>query len=778
MFDEIRMAKKPDGQADFQDIMTFKFGQYWSPYPFSINLNNSSLVLFPKIKGPNDPTNSLNWDQDWTGEIWTADTTIPETDASLIYTFDKNTEAVIIPKDKIYNKTQLIVRIRGTMPNGADILYDQFFITLSTETGEVGGTGTGGEVLPGDGGEVGGGGGEPTIVIQIPCYVTTLSPANTVLENVGGVIDLSITTSLESCAWTPSTSSDWLIVPEDEFVGNRTVQISVLENETNEVRVGTVVVGGYEFTVIQKGVPVEIEIPDYGYSTTINPANIIIGTEPYSGSFDVVVGKSDAQWNIEVDDFIVLDGPSTRTGNSTVSFRVLENTDQESRLGKISAAGGNFHIYQRGVQAPIVEESEFITQFTPEYVLHTRNASSGSDSFSVKTNVEGVQWNATVNHIGSSQPWVTITNGQGNGNGVVTYTVLENKTYSPRFAEIKVTTSEGHYRVFPIAQEAAPMPFVAEWGRRFIGPTIDDFSVNVTPWTWVGDQGQEVKIAVKVGAAENKPWKLWVSPPITPGSPVSGNELVAEGVGNSWDNVSYEDAIVVNIPNNPELPLLGSNPRVFRLFLTFIEPDGTETPTKNNYLIVQKAKPTTITETVTVIEQVEIPSKFIKNVIPPFTIAQGIGGIFEMDVETSVEDCAWQASSDVDWVDLIANIVPGGALPEGERAVKLIGFNGNNKLKFQVSENNTSDVRIMVIPFKVFPNGFSGSPPGYQYGIFPEGFVDASEGFVNGYHTVIQVPKPGGIRLIIDGKVDVIPTSTIPFNVNVTYQNSQSTPNP
>ncbi|MGA1713632.1 MAG: hypothetical protein ACO4CS_20300, partial [bacterium] len=279
-----------------------------------------------------------------------------------------------------------------------------------------------------------------------------------------------------------------------------------------------------------------------------------------------------------------------------------------------------------------------------------------------------------------------------------------------------------------------------------------------------------------------------------------------------------------------------------------------------------------ITETVTVVERVEIPSKFIKNVIPPFTIVQGIGGIFEMDVETSVEDCAWQASSDVDWVDLVANIVPGGALPPGERAVKLMGFSGNNKLKFQVAENNTSDVRIMVIPFKVFPNGFSGSPAGYQYGIFPDGFVDTTgdiangsyigvgsslteltdaqgmkwkvvdgvvkvnnenagfsqnvvvllwwdgkiyqsneaggwwrwemdsgewvwnpipEGdprpdgfvapqvaFVNGYHTIIQVPKPGGIRLIIDGKVDVIPTSTIPFNVNVTYQNGQSTPNP
>jgi hypothetical protein len=60
----------------------------------------------------------------------------------------------------------------------------------------------------------------------------------------------------------------------------------------------------------------------------------------------------------------------------------------------------------------------------------------------------------------------------------------------------------------------------------------------------------------------------------------------------------------------------------------------------------------------------------------------------------------------------------------------------------------------------------------------PDGFVTPQVAFVNGYHTVIQVPKPGGIRLIIDGKVDVIPTSTIPFNVNVTYQNGQSTPNP
>jgi hypothetical protein len=521
--------------------------------------------------------------------------------------------------------------------------------------------------------------------------------------------------------------------------------------------------------VIQKGVPVEIEIPDYGYSTTFNPENIIIGADSYLGSFDVVVGKSDAQWNIEVDDFIVLDGPSTRTGNSTVSFRVLENTDTSSRLGSIRAAGRLFSILQRGVEVPPVEQSKFITQFTPEYTIIPYSGTSGSNVISLKTNDSSSTWTTSVN-----ESWVTITNGQGTGDGVVTYTVSKNTSFFPRFAEIKVTTQDGNYRIFPLVQEASLEPSIINWGRRFIGPTVDDFNVNVSRWTSVGYESQQVKVSVRLDSADGMPWQIWVSPPLTPGN-TNVNQLVVEGSGNSWDNISYENAITINLPENTEY-----NARVFKLFMIFFPTPGQSITSEKEFYIVQRGKPEIITETVTVIEQVEIPSKFIKNVIPPFTIVQGIGGTFEMDVETSNEDCSWQASSDVNWVDLVANIVPGGALPAGERAVKLMGFNGSivTKLKFSVAENNTSDVRIMVIPLKIFPNGFSGSPAGYQYGIFPDGFVETAEGFVNGYHTVIQIPKPGGIRLIIDGKVDVIPTSTIPFNVNVTYQNGQSTPNP
>ena len=745
MFDEIRMTRKPNNQSVYQDVMTFKFGNTWAPYPFKVNLDNATIALFPKIKGPNDPTGTLEWDQDWKGEIWTADRSVPEVNANLIFTFDKNTETIIIPRDRIYDTTQLIVRLKGLMPDGSEILYDQFFLSLSTDPSETGGVVEGGGQIPPD----------PTIVIQVPCYVSSLAPYSSLVESSGGMIDFLVNTSLDSCSWNPTTTSDFIMVPENNFTGSKTVSLTVMENTSTEPRVGSVNIDGYEFTIFQKGVPVEIpEIPDYGYSTTINPANIIVGTNESTGSFEVVVGKEDAEWNIVSDGFLVIEGPTTRTGNSTVNYRIPENTSQEGRVGTITAAGGKFFVYQRGVVPPPVELSKFITQFTPEYSARSYQASSGADSFSVKTNKQDCLWSATVNTFGS-EPWVTLTNSQGNGDGVVTYTVSKNPNFTSRFAEIKVTTSDGHYRVFPIVQEATPLPYVIEWGRRFSGPTLDDFSINVSSYTMVSSEGQGVRIGLKVANADDMTWQLWASPWEDNGEIVS-REMVATGVGNSWDNVPYEDAITLTIP-----PLNDTyTPRVFKLSLVFIPTTGEPITTKREYHIIQRGQREVITETVEVVT--EVPAKFIKNIIPPFTVVQGVGGDFQFEVEPSVSDCAWQATTDVDWVGFIVPQPVGVLIPQAPLLPKSRSMVGRNNLAFRVQENNTSDVRICVIPMSVWPNGFTGS------------FEEAGA-FVNAYHTIIQVPKPGAIRLIIDGKVDVIPTSNIPFNVNVTYQ---PTPNP
>ena len=542
--------------------------------------------------------------------------------------------------------------------------------------------------------------------------------------------------------------NDFLVVEGPTTrTGNSTINYRVLENTSQEGRVGTITAAGGKFFVYQKGVPIEIpEVPDYGYSTTINPANIIINPEEFTGSFDVVVGNQEAEWNIEVDDFMVVEGPTTRTGNSTVNYRVFQNSSfGQGRTGSIKAAGGMFFIHQRG------RVTGMITQFTPEYSAKTYQASSGANSFSVKTNKPDCQWNATVNTFGS-EPWVVLTNGSGNGDGVVTYTVSKNQSFTPRFAEIKVTTSEGYYRVFPIAQEAAPQPYVVEWGRRFPGPTLDDFSINTSSYTMVSSEGQSVRIGLKVGNADDIPWQLWVSPWENNGEEFS-KAMVATGVGNSWDNVSYEDAITITIP-----PLNDSyNPRVFKAFLVFLPTVGDPITTKREYHIIQRGQKEIVTETVEIVT--EVPAKFIKNVVPPFTVVQGTGGNFQFEVQTSISECAWQATTDVDWVGFIVPQPAGVLVPvDMDLLPKSRSFVGSNNLAFRVSENNTSDVRICVIPMSVWPNGFS------------QGGFEASGAFVNSYHTIIQVPKPGAIRLVIDGKIDVIPTSNIPFNVNVTYE--------
>lgn len=754
MFDEIRMTRKPNNETVYQDIMSFKFGNTWAPWPFKVNLDNATIALFPKIKGPNDPTGTLEWDQNWKGEIWTADRSVPEVNANLIFTFDKSTEAIIIPRDKIYDNTQLIVRLKGLLPDGSEILYDQFFMTLSTEPGETGGEVGGGETPP-----------DPTIVIQIPCYVSSLAPYSTLVDSSGGIVDLLVNTSLDTCSWIPSTTSDFIVVPEDSYTGSETISITVMENTTTEPRVGSVVIDGYEFTIFQKGVPIEIpEIPDYGYSTTINPANIIVGTNESTGSFEVVIGKEDAEWNVVSDDFLVVEGPTTRTGNSTINYRVLENTSQEGRVGSISAAGGNFFVYQRGVEAPVVEQAKLITNFVPEYGAYQNGYENGSPSYSfqVITNDQSCSWEASIVTSNFEQNGIQITNGSGVGNGVVSFTLTRNRnSSSPRFAEIKVTTSDGHYRIFPLVQEAAYRSDVTEWAKRYAAiPFTGDFSVVVGNYTLANSDGENVKISFKE-SVKDVPWQLWISPPIDPNN-TAVNQMITSGVGDSWDNVSFEDALSLNIPKNTSVLNGVPQPKIYKVFLNFTPQTGVSVYSKP-YYIIQRAQPEIITETV--IQEVEVPSKFIKSVIPPFTVVQGSGGSFTFNVEPSVEDCSWKANVDAEWVGLVSPMPAGVPVPPINQLPKTQQFVGQSPLSFMVGENNTSDVRITLISMSVWPQGFMGT------------FED-SGAFVNGYHTIIQVPKPGAIRLIIDGKVDVIPTSNIPFNVNVSYQDSSSQPTP
>lgn len=756
MFDEIRMTKKPNTSEVFQDVMTFKFGEYWTPYPFRITLDDATIALFLKVKGPNDPNGNMTWDQNWSGEIWSADRAVPDVEASLIATFDNSTEAVIIPRDKIYENTQLIVRIKGTREDGTNVLYDQFFLTLSTEPGEGNGTTNTGEA-----------GQDPTVIIQVPCYITSLSPFSSLVESAGGNVDLAITTSLENCTWTPSTTSNWLSIPETEYTGNGNIQVTVQENTTNDVRVGVVVVNGYEFTVVQKGVPVVIPEPtDYGYTTTINPANIIVDPGEFTGSFEVVVGNQEVEWNIEVDDITVVEGPTTRTGNSTVNYRVLENTSEEGRIGTITAAGGKFFVYQKGVVPPPVESEKFITSFDPNYGAYPSGYPEGTVSYSltVKTSSPTCSWEATVNPLGGGTNWVTITNqsGSGTGTGVITFTVERNKGNSPRFAEIRVTTSDGNYRVFPLVQDKAYDPKISRWARRYPGPTENDFSVSIGNYTLVNSNGELVKLAFEE-SVKDVPWTLWVSPPITPGV-TTVNEMIASGVGDSWDAVSYENALGINIPENTlKIPLTDiSETKVYKVFMNFTPQQGFSV-FGDPYYIIQRAKPQIVTETV--IQEVEVPSKFIKNVIPPFTVVQGSGGNFTFNVEPSVEDCSWQANVSADWVGLVEPQPAGVPVPPLNELPKTLSFVGQKPLAFAVGENNTSDVRITLISMSVWPQGFIGT-------------FEESGAFVNGYHTIIQVPKPGAIRLIIDGQVDVIPTTNIPFNVNVTYQQPPTQPTP
>lgn len=424
MFDEIRMTRKENQTNINQDIMTFKFGQYWPPYPFRVNLDKATIELFPKIKGPNDPTGTLQWDQNWTGEVWVKDRELNEGQMELVATFNKNTQSIVIPRDKIFNLTQILIKIKGFL-EGKELLYDQFGFTLSADTYNT-------PVDPG-GGDGGGGGG---VIIEVPCYTTSISPAHSIFNNSASTGSFTVNQSKIDCVWNISKNSSWITISgETTRTGNSTVSFAISANETEETRTGTITAGNQNFIVVQKGkpptIPPPVEIPCYvsslGESFKVFPQ---IGG---SGSYGVSVNKTECSWTISKDaSWITVSGSTSRTGNSTVSYTVSENTTNEVRVGRITTLNTVHVVVQPGKPSVVVETETPCYSTSQNSSFFVSSFEETTSSFSITTSKQDCSWT-----ISKDSSWLSVSgNITRTGNSTITFLVSKNESNSVRVGSI------------------------------------------------------------------------------------------------------------------------------------------------------------------------------------------------------------------------------------------------------------------------------------------------------------------------------------------------------
>ena len=334
-FSEIRMARRVDVTNTIDDVMTFKFGQYWPPYPFRLNMTNADLVIYPKIVGPNDPTGTLVWDQNWIGEIWIGDKTITNSEMVRYTTFDKSTTLVAIPRSKIGSSTQIAVRITGVR-DGNSLLYDQFYFTLSSDVAQN-------PVSPGTG--------DGGATVTIPCYVTDINPQFNSLASTASSQSFSVVLSRQDCVWNISKTADWItLTGTTSRTGNSTVSYSVTENTTNDIRTGTILVGEQEFVVVQRGKPQTVTVTETAcYPTTTNASSRLLEVSGGTSSFTIGMSKSTCPFTVTKDsDWITLSSPTSFTGSGTINYTVAQNTSTTPRVGTISTNGMIHVVVQKG----------------------------------------------------------------------------------------------------------------------------------------------------------------------------------------------------------------------------------------------------------------------------------------------------------------------------------------------------------------------------------------------------------------------------------------------
>jgi hypothetical protein len=172
-----------------------------------------------------------------------------------------------------------------------------------------------------------------------PCTYT-LSLAVASLSAAAGQGSFSVVASFPDCAWTASTTSDW-IHTTSAATGSGDVTYLVDTNASPVARVGTIQVANQTFTITQAGAACTFSLSATG--TNIDSA-------PMSGSFGVSSSFAECTWTASTTNAWVHITPNA----SAVSYSVETNATDLVRTGVILVQGQAFVIVQAAAPVPAV----------------------------------------------------------------------------------------------------------------------------------------------------------------------------------------------------------------------------------------------------------------------------------------------------------------------------------------------------------------------------------------------------------------------------------------
>ncbi len=146
--------------------------------------------------------------------------------------------------------------------------------------------------------------------------------------------------------WTASSASDWITITNGASgTGNGQVTYTVAGNPTTSVRRGTLTVAGTAFMITQAAGSGGVTLTPTGVSNvSYNGASLTVTVSAAAGVPWTAV--SDSSW-------LLIDSGGSGTGNGTISYHVVANSNYSPRAGALTIAGLTFPVNQQGKPAEL-----------------------------------------------------------------------------------------------------------------------------------------------------------------------------------------------------------------------------------------------------------------------------------------------------------------------------------------------------------------------------------------------------------------------------------------
>ncbi|GAB4271780.1 MAG: hypothetical protein Kow0092_26640 [Deferrisomatales bacterium] len=228
-----------------------------------------------------------------------------------------------------------------------------------------------------------------------------------------------------------------------------------------------------------------------GCTYDISPAEANFPEQGGTGTVAVTASSDRCGWTAIADraGWITVTSGASGNGNGTVAYSVAPNSGKSPRTATITVAGQSHTVTQASVPCRYTVE--------PATALFDYPGGTGQLAVHAPT---GCDWAATT-----GTPWITVTSGTGDGDGVVTYAVAPNPDTGPR-AGLLTVGGQDHL----ITQNGGPCtcsldPTVQHFFAAGLGPLRSSVRVNTgtgCPWT----------------ARSDAPWIVLTSEPSGAGS--------------------------------------------------------------------------------------------------------------------------------------------------------------------------------------------------------------------------------------------------------------------